>query len=158
MRGKISPSTKELHNNYVDFCCTDTSSADRRVMISCYNKHTEFFFKKKEKKGLHLHNNNTHKKDVSLQHNSASWWTESIVPPVSPNVFPHLHLSVLTFPRDNLEMPSKSNIFISVAVWCNYWKGLTKIMCHLERGRKKESAIIFRHFRLGALSWWELKN
>lgn len=50
-------------------------------------------------KGLLLYKNNTHKREhVSLQHDSASWWTDSVVPPVSQNVFSYLlHLSVGSF-------------------------------------------------------------
>lgn len=57
------------------------------------------------------------RRNVSLWRNSASWWTERVVHPVSQNVVSCcLHWSVSFC--DNLEI-SKSNIFISsVAVWC----------------------------------------
>lgn len=80
-------------------------------------------------KGLHLHNNNnTHKRNMFQYNLTVPPGGQTVLFPQSHGMFflesPFIWVSI---PCDNLEMSSKSNIFIYAAEWCIYWKGCNKI-------------------------------
>lgn len=112
-------------------------------------------------KGLLLYNN-THKRNMFHYNITVPPGGQTVLFPQRHRMFfPFISIYQLVFLRDNLEISSKSNIFISsVAVWCVVWEGCRKksVQHESSRARRKKERMwsyCIQAICQSALSGWK---